>query len=119
MPPSSSRITIIAQLHQTLQSGRPIIGVAAGTGTSAKSMQAGGADLVILYNSGRFRTAGRGSLAGLMPCGDANALVVDMAKEDLPIMQKMPVPAGVCGTDPFRDMRRFLAGLKKMGFVGV
>ena len=90
-----------------------------GIGLSAKFLEAGGADLIIIYNSGRFRMAGRGSLAGLMPYSNANDVVVDMAKEVLPIVQNTPVIAGVCGTDPFRDMRRFCAQLKGMGFAGV
>ena len=85
-----------------------IIGAGAGTGLSAKCAQDGGADLIIIYNSGRYRMAGRGSLAGLMPYGDANAIVMDMAREVLPVARDTPVLAGVCGTDPFRLMDRFL-----------
>jgi predicted TIM-barrel enzyme len=99
--------------------GRPIIGAGAGTGISAKCAEAGGADLIIIYNSGRYRMAGRGSLAGLMPYGDANAIVVEMASEVLPIVAKTPVLAGVCGTDPFRLMDVYLADLKRLGFSGV
>jgi len=99
--------------------GRPIIGAGAGTGISAKCAEAGEADLIIIYNSGRYRMAGRGSLAGLMPYGDANAIVIDMAREVLPIVSKVPVPAGVCGTDPFRVMDVFLSELKRLGFSGV
>jgi predicted TIM-barrel enzyme len=99
--------------------GRPIIGAGAGTGISAKCAEAGGADLIIIYNSGRYRMAGRGSLAGLMPYGDANAIVVEMAREVLPVVKNTPVLAGVCGTDPFRDMSRFLYDLKRLGFSGV
>ena len=99
--------------------GRPIIGAGAGTGISAKCAEAGGADLIIIYNSGRYRMAGRGSLAGLMPYGDANAIVVEMAREVLPIVRKTPVLAGVCGTDPFRVMTVFLDDLKRLGFSGV
>lgn len=99
--------------------GRPIIGAGAGTGISAKSAEAGEADLIIIYNSGRYRMAGRGSLAGLMPYGDANAIVVEMAREVLPIVSKTPVLAGVCGTDPFRVMDVFLRDLKRLGFLGV
>jgi predicted TIM-barrel enzyme len=99
--------------------GRPIIGVGAGTGISAKCAEAGGADLIIIYNSGRYRMAGRGSLAGLMPYGDANAIVVEMAREVLPIVKTTPVLAGVCGTDPFRVMATFLDDLKRFGFSGV
>src|SRR3954451_17120223 len=99
--------------------GRPIIGAGAGTGISAKCAEAGEADLIIIYNSGRYRMAGRGSLAGLMPYGDANAIVMEMAREVLPIVSKTPVLAGVCGTDPFRVMDVFLAELKRLGFAGV
>src|ERR1700756_611307 len=99
--------------------GTPIIGAGAGTGISAKCAEAAGADLIIIYNSGRFRMAGRGSLAGLMPYGDANAIVMDMAREVLPIVRHTPVLAGVCGTDPFRIMDRFLRELQEIGFSGV
>jgi predicted TIM-barrel enzyme len=100
--------------------GRPIIGAGAGTGISAKCAEAGGADLIIIYNSGRYRMAGRGSLAGLMPYGDANAIVMEMAGEVLPIVAKTtPVLAGVCGTDPFRVMDVYLHDLKRVGFSGV
>lgn len=99
--------------------GVPILGAGAGTGISAKCAEAGGADLIIIYNSGRYRMAGRGSLAGLMPYGDANAIVMEMACEVLPIVREIPVLAGVCGTDPFRIMDRFLRGLKELGFSGV
>lgn len=119
MAPVISRTTVLQHLHQTVQSGRPIIGAGAGTGISAKCIEAGGADLILVYNSGRFRMAGRGSLAGLMPYSDANAVVVEMAREVLPIVEKTAVLAGVCGTDPFRVMARFLAELKQMGFCGV
>src|ERR1700749_176364 len=97
----------------------PRLGPGAGTGISSKCAEAAGADLIIIYNSGRYRMAGRGSLAGLMPYGDANAIVVDMAREVLPIVRKIPVLAGVCGTDPFRIMERFLRDLKHAGFAGV
>ena len=99
--------------------GRPIIGAGAGTGISAKCAEAGEADLIIIYNSGRYRMAGRGSLAGLMPYGDANAIVMEMAREVLPIVNKTPILAGVCGTDPFRVMDVFLSDLKRLGFSGV
>jgi predicted TIM-barrel enzyme len=99
--------------------GRPIIGAGAGTGISAKCAEAGGADLIIIYNSGRYRMAGRGSLAGLMPYGDANAIVMEMASEVLPIVSKTPVLAGVCGTDPFRLMDVYLNELARLGFSGV
>lgn len=106
-------------LRKEIEEGRPIIGAGAGTGLSAKSAEAGGADLIIIYNSGRYRMAGRGSLAGLLPYGDANQIVVEMAGEVLPVVQKTPVLAGVCGTDPFRLMPVFLKQLKEMGFTGV
>jgi predicted TIM-barrel enzyme len=107
------------RLRATVASGEVVIGAGAGTGLSAKCAEAGGADLIIIYNSGRFRMAGRGSLAGLMPYGDANAIVVDMAREVLPVVQDTPVLAGVCGTDPFRSMPRFLGELRDMGFAGI
>jgi predicted TIM-barrel enzyme len=100
-------------------SGEPIVGGGAGTGLSAKCEEAGGADLIVIYNSGRYRMAGRGSLAGLMPYGDANAIVVEMAAEVLPVVTRTPVLAGVNGTDPFRDMDLFLDQLKALGFSGV
>ena len=109
----------LARLHATISAGKPIIGAGAGTGISAKFAEKGGADLIIIYNSGRYRMAGRGSAAGMMPYGDANAIVVDMAREVLPIVKHTPVLAGVCGTDPFRMMRVFLPQLKDMGFDGV
>ncbi len=99
--------------------GKPIVGCGAGTGISAKFAEAGGTDLIIIYNSGRYRMAGRGSLAGLMPYGDANGIVVEMAAEVLPVVKDTPVQAGVCGTDPFRLMPVFLKQLKEMGFTGV
>ena len=95
------------------------MGCGAGTGISAKFAEAGGADLIIIYNSGRYRMAGRGSLAGLMPYGDANHIVVEMAAEVLPVVKDTPVLAGVCGTDPFRLMPVFLKQLQEMGFSGV
>jgi predicted TIM-barrel enzyme len=114
-----NRLSALAQLRDQVQKGHPIIGTGAGTGLSAKCAEAGGADLVIIYNSGRFRMAGRGSLAGLLPYGDANAIVVDMGREVLPVVRGTPVLAGVCGTDPFRLMPVFLDELKRMGFSGV
>ena len=114
-----NRDEALARLRQQTAEGRPIIGAGAGTGLSAKCAEAGGTDLIIIYNSGRYRMAGRGSLAGLLPYGDANAIVVDMAGEVLPIVQRTPVLAGVCGTDPFRLMPVFLRQLKEMGFSGV
>jgi len=109
----------LRRLRAQVAAGRPIIGAGAGTGISAKFAERGGVDLIIIYNSGRYRMAGRGSLAGLMPYGDANAIVVDMAREVLPVVRDTPVLAGVCGTDPFRLMRVFLPELKEMGFDGV
>ena len=119
MAPPASRSEVLSHLRQLIKNGKPIVGAGAGTGLSAKFIEAGGADLIIIYNSGRFRMAGRGSLAGLMPYGDANAVVVDMASEVLPIVSKTGVLAGVCGTDPFRIMPKFLQQLKSMGFCGV
>jgi predicted TIM-barrel enzyme len=113
------RKTALSRLHAEIAAGRPIIGAGAGTGLSAKCAEAGGADLIVIYNSGRYRMAGRGSLAGMLPYGDANAIVVDMAREVLPIARDTPVLAGVCGTDPFRLMPVFLRQLKDMGFSGV
>ena len=117
--PYISRSDALGRLRQTIKEDKPIIGCGAGTGISAKFAERGGADLLIIYNSGRYRMAGRGSLAGLMPYGDANAIVVDMASEVLPIVKDTPVLAGVCGTDPFRLMPTFLQHLKAMGFDGV
>jgi predicted TIM-barrel enzyme len=114
-----NRTEALERLRNTIAQGNVIIGAGAGTGISAKCVEEGGVDLIIIYNSGRYRMAGRGSLAGLMPYGDANAIVVDMAKEVLPIVKKTPVLAGVCGTDPFRLMPQFLKQLKEIGFVGV
>jgi predicted TIM-barrel enzyme len=114
-----SRSQIIANLRAQTAAGRPIVGCGAGTGISAKFAEAGGADLIIIYNSGRYRMAGRGSLAGLMPYGDANAIVMEMAAEVLTIVRSTPVLAGVCGTDPFRQMPLFLRQLREIGFSGV
>lgn len=113
------RDEILRRLHEQVEAGRPIIGCGAGTGISAKFAEAGGADIIIIYNSGRYRMAGRGSLAGLLPYGDANGIVVEMAAEVLPVVKDTPVQAGVCGTDPFRLMPVFLRQLKEMGFSGV
>jgi predicted TIM-barrel enzyme len=110
---------IRSRLLGQLKQGRAIVGAGAGTGISAKCAEKGEVDMIIIYNSGRYRMAGRGSLAGLMPYGDANQVVVEMAREVLPIAKKTPVFAGVCGTDPFRDMTYFLRDLKNMGFSGV
>jgi predicted TIM-barrel enzyme len=108
-----------AKLRETVAGGGVIIGAGAGTGLSAKCAEAGGADLIIIYNSGRYRMAGRGSLAGLLPYGDANAIVMEMGQEVLPIVKDTPVLAGVCGTDPFRIMGRFLRQVIDAGFAGV
>ena len=116
---SIPRLEIIARLQAQQAEGRPIVGCGAGTGISAKFAEAGGADLIIIYNSGRFRMAGRGSLSGMMPYGDANGIVVEMAAEVLPVVQDTPVLAGVCGTDPFRLKHVFLKQLKDIGFSGV
>ncbi|HEX6926775.1 MAG TPA: phosphoenolpyruvate hydrolase family protein [Longimicrobiaceae bacterium] len=109
----------LRRLRAERAAGRPIIGAGAGTGISAKFAERGGVDIIIIYNSGRYRMAGRGSSAGLMPYGDANAIVQEMAGEVLPIVKDTPVLAGVCGTDPFRFMKVFLKQLKEMGFDGV
>jgi predicted TIM-barrel enzyme len=114
-----SRQESLKQFHQIVSSGRPIVGAGAGTGISAKCAEAGGADLIIIYNSGRYRMAGRGSLAGLLAYGDANAIVMEMAREVLPVVKSTPVLAGVNGTDPFRSMPRFLMEIREAGFAGV
>src|SRR5262245_53082160 len=114
-----TREQCLERLRSQIAAGRPIIGGGAGTGLSAKCAEAGGIDLIIIYNSGRFRMAGRGSLSGLMPYGDANQIVVDMAREVLPVARNTPVLAGVCGTDPFRIMKYFLRDLRALGFSGV
>ena len=114
-----ARQDILDRLRGKVAAGEPIIGGGAGTGLSAKLEEAGGVDLIVIYNSGRFRMAGRGSLAGLMPYGDANAIVMEMAGEVLPAAQNTPVLAGVCGTDPFRLMPVFLEQVRNAGFSGV
>jgi predicted TIM-barrel enzyme len=114
-----SRTEILTRLRTKVAAGQPIIGGGAGTGISAKMSEAGGIDLLVIYNSGRFRMAGRGSLSGLMPYGDANAIVMEMAREVLPVVSKTPVLAGVCGTDPFRLMKLFLREVDAAGFSGV
>ena len=114
-----NRDEALGRLRVQVAAGKPIIGAGAGTGISAKSAEAGGVDLIIIYNSGRYRMAGRGSLAGMLPYGDANAVMLDMAREVLPVVQHTPVLAGVCGTDPFRIMEVFLPQVKAMGFSGV
>src|SRR6266568_1392214 len=107
-----TRAQCLERLRAQVAVGKPIIGGGAGTGISAKCAEAGGIDLLIIYNSGRFRMAGRGSLSGMMPYGDANQIVMDMAREVLPIVHNTPVLAGVCGTDPFRLMKRFLLDVR-------
>ena len=114
-----AREAILERFRAKVAQGRPIVGGGAGTGLSAKCAEAGGIDLIIIYNSGRYRMAGRGSLAGLMPYGDANAIVMEMAREVLPVVERTPVLAGVCATDPFRVMSRFLAEVRDAGFAGV
>ncbi|WP_292294845.1 phosphoenolpyruvate hydrolase family protein [Marivita sp.] len=113
------RDAILSKFRDMVARGEPIVGGGAGTGLSAKCEEAGGIDLIVIYNSGRYRMAGRGSLAGLMPYGDANAIVVDMAAEVLPVVKHTPVLAGVCATDPFRLMDKFLDQLIAIGFAGV
>src|SRR3954454_9604425 len=114
-----TREQCLERLRAQVAAGRPIIGGGAGTGLSAKCAEAGGIDLIIIYNSGRFRMAGRGSLCGMMPYGDANAIVLDMAREVIPVVRHTPVLAGVCGTDLFRVMRRFLREVQAPGISGV
>src|SRR5512136_3389495 len=114
-----SRQEILKRLHAQVEAGKPIVGCGAGTGISAKMAEAGGADMIIIYNSGRYRMAGRGSLAGMMAYGNANAIVVEMAAEVLPVVKHTPVLAGVNGTDPFRLFPVFLKQLKDIGFSGV
>src|SRR6478609_83171 len=113
------RDVILDRLRAKVAAGKPIIGGGAGTGISAKMSEAGGIDLLVIYNSGRFRMAGRGSLSGMMPYGDANAIVMEMAGEVLPVVRHTPVIAGVCGTDPFRRMDVFLDEVQRVGFAGV
>lgn len=114
-----NRSEVLARFRSMIGRGEPIVGGGAGTGLSAKCEEAGGIDLIVIYNSGRYRMAGRGSLAGLMPYGDANAVVMEMANEVLPVVKGTPVLAGVCATDPFRLMDRFLDDVKAAGFSGV
>ena len=113
------RDEILARLRAKVAAGEPIVGGGAGTGISAKLSEAGGVDLLVIYNSGRFRMAGRGSLSGMMPYGDANAIVMEMAREVIPVVKRTPVLAGVCGTDPFRIMKLFLREVDAAGFSGV
>ena len=114
-----SRATIMSRLRMKVAAGRPVIGGGAGTGISAKCEEAGGIDLIVIYNSGRFRMAGRGSMSGLMPYGNANAIVKEMAYEVLTAVRHTPVLAGVCATDPFMIRDHFLGELKAMGFAGI
>src|SRR5215831_18677350 len=114
-----SRQQILRRLRKLVAQHKPIIGAGAGTGISAKFEEAGGVDLIVIYNSGRYRMAGRGSLAGMMPYGDANAIVMEMAAEVLTVVTDTPVLAGVCGTDPFRQIPLFLKQVKEAGFAGV
>jgi predicted TIM-barrel enzyme len=114
-----TRKEVLARLRNRIDKGEPIIGGGAGTGISAKFEEAGGIDLIVIYNSGRYRMAGRGSLAGLMPYGDANGIVIEMAGEVLPVVKDTPVLAGICASDPFRLIDRFLDQIKAVGFSGV
>jgi len=114
-----TRDEVLKKLKNEVANGNLLLGAGAGTGISAKSAEAGGVDLIIIYNSGRYRMAGRGSLAGLLPYGDANQIVVDMGREVLPVVKNTPVLAGVCGTDPFRVMEVYLKQRKEQGFAGV
>lgn len=116
---TQTRAEILERFKQQIKAGKILVGVGAGTGITAKSSEAGGADMLIIYNSGRFRMAGRGSLSGLLSYGDANQIVVEMGAEVLPVVKHTPVLAGVCGTDPFRVMPYYLRQLKEMGFNGV
>lgn len=119
MSHAEPREQILSRLRTKVAAGQPIVGGGAGTGLSAKLEETGGIDLIVIYNSGRFRMAGRGSLAGMMPYGDANAIVMDMAREVLPVVRRTPVLAGVCATDPFRLMPAFLRQVQETGFAGV
>ena len=115
-----TREQVLERLHRQLEQGQPIIGAGAGTGISAKFAEAGGADLIIIYNSGRYRMAGHGSLSGLLAFGDANQIVYEMGeREVLPVVKEVPVVAGVNGTDPLRQMPHFLRRLDALGFSGV
>ena len=114
-----NRDEILKAFRKKIRGGKPIVGGGAGTGISAKFEEAGGIDLIIIYNSGRFRMAGHGSMAGLLPFGDANQIVMEMADEVLPVVKRTPVLAGVCGTDPMRIMEKFLVQVKEKGFAGI
>src|SRR6202042_611508 len=113
------REKLVKRFQEMKRNRIPIIGGGAGTGISAKGEEAGGIDLIVIYNSGRYRMAGRGSAAGLLAFGNANEIVVEMAREVLPVVKKTPVLAGVNGTDPFRQMGAFLVQIKALGFAGV
>src|ERR1700756_777508 len=117
--PRFERAELLKKFRAMAARGEPIVGGGAGVGLSAKFEEAGGIDLIVIYNSGRYRMGGRSSLAGLLPYGDANAIVVDMAREVLPVVRRTPVLAGVNGTDPFRRMPVFLEELRRIGFSGV
>lgn len=119
MSAANSRTVILDRFRQKVSQGSPIIGGGAGTGISAKCEEAGGIDLIVIYNSGRYRMAGRGSLAGLMPYGNANAIVKEMAFEVITAVKETPVLAGVCATDPFMMRDHFLGELKALGFAGI
>ncbi|MCX7012016.1 MAG: phosphoenolpyruvate hydrolase family protein, partial [Candidatus Sumerlaeota bacterium] len=116
---NETRSQILERFRKKIAQGKALVGGGAGTGISAKCEEAGGIDLIVIYNSGRFRMAGHGSLAGLMPFGDANAIVMEMANEVLPVVKRTPVLAGVCGADPMRRMGLFLRQVKDIGFAGV
>ena len=116
---TESRTQIMQRFRAKIARGEPIVGGGAGTGLSAKMEEAGGIDLIVIYNSGRFRMSGHGSLAGMMPYGDANAIMLDMSREVLPVVKKTPVLAGVCGTDPMRLMPQLLKQVKELGFAGI
>ncbi|MET3892644.1 putative TIM-barrel enzyme [Bosea sp. OAE506] len=119
MMASFDKKSLLKRFRAMVKAGEPIVGGGAGTGLSAKCEEAGGIDLIVIYNSGRYRMAGRGSLSGMMPYGDANAIVMEMAAEVLPVVKTTPVIAGVCGTDPFRRMDVFLDEVARIGFAGV
>ncbi|KAJ4393252.1 hypothetical protein N0V93_002460 [Gnomoniopsis smithogilvyi] len=119
MAPPTNRKEILQGLRDQIAKGQAVVGGGAGVGLSAKFAEAGGLDMIIIYNSGRFRMAGHGSLAGLLPYGNANDIVVEMANEVLPVVTRTPVIAGVCATDPFRNIPAFLKQLKELGFAGV
>ena len=119
MSSTTDRESILEELRDKVSVGRPIIGAGAGTGISAKCEEAGGVDLIVIYNSGRYRMAGRGSLSGLLPYGNANEIVVEMAREVLTAVEHTPILAGVCGTDPFMLRQHFLRELRDLGFAGI